>query len=368
MDIHEMVDRAMFLGINEDFIDVDKYFWISNGEITFNLDTYIAKNTDERDICIVDGVDTVFMNLHKECYQDGASYIFTFPSTCSAVYSERDIYTKNSIALGTIYAISSNIVDNRFRNTVFDFRKCDKIQSVSRSFIGMNAYKVLFPKTLTRIYGNAFLNSKIRKLYAPGVKLVVGDAFSNSNIYDLNIGVQTRFAKNTFTFNSLGHVQKELIFKDVVYAAKGAFKNVKNVYMEYDVKRGVKEVRGKLVDMIKRIDAGEVILTELLDEFNEIIADTKRNDYNGTELIVKIENAIYYYLGWNEKLLEEEGVSQKYFVNEILKFSKQMYSISEIGLEHQNLYYFKKGSNQKVHDRNYIKLVEDEDLTIYLEK
>lgn len=365
MDLNAMKDRAMLLGINNDFIDEDLCFWMEDGKLLFFIGNHI-RLTKESYIEIPEGVDIVFMNLDDTCFEDGKPYTFIFPSTCESVYGDKGVHKEGFIDFGSYINCS-----NKFKFSDFDFRKCKKLKAITSSFSNMSFDRLLFSETITRLFSQTFFNSKITELELPGVTNLCPKCFKSAIIRKLTLnGVIESYGVGSLEFSDLGNTQKEIVFRNLSNMEQKSLKNIDKVYMEYDSQRGLTQVQGRLANLLGRINKGNIVLSDVLQELiNVNVEMTKKTD--GIKYLQNIEDMIYYYVyyssGEHMDEMKEEGVSPSYFKHKLLAYIKNLYLIDETGRGGYKFYLYKKGVSVDVHNRNYRHIVEDDDVKVYVE-
>lgn len=61
IDVEEIKGRAMALGLEESYIDIDQCLLYSYGSLIFDLTNYILANTEEYSIEIPEGIEKVYI-------------------------------------------------------------------------------------------------------------------------------------------------------------------------------------------------------------------------------------------------------------------------------------------------------------------
>lgn len=361
LELSDVKDRAMALNLESGFIDEDKCLSYDNGDLIFHLNTFVVKNPDVLKIEIPEGIDGVFAWAGDTVYKDYAHYEFIFPSTCRYVY--KDIIAEGRITLDSGYFYLASERNETFKNSIFDFRKCRKLNSLHDSFNSIEVKEVLFADELACCY-KSFTNFKAERLYAPGLGSVRTDSFRQSIIKDLTLGEQSRFEVTGFTFGD-SVVHKELVFRDIECANKRAFKNVKDVYIEYKLDRGLSQLHDFLVKQINDIKEDKTDMLSLLFSVGSLNSVIKEHtgDY---EILCNIEHAIFKIKQWvTDEENRDDWESWEHLCGELIRYSKQLYVKDEEG--GRNVYYFKSDSHIDVHKRKYERIGVKNDLTVYLE-
>lgn len=360
MDVNVIKDRALMLGIDREFIDDNDYFSVQDGLLVFHLNNYVKK-TKEITINIPEGVDVVYLDLQSNVYEDKARYKFVFPSSCIGVYGGQATWDKNviNIVYSDVYGRSS-----KFENSTFDFRKCKGLTKVyNSSFMHMSINKLLFAKEMTEFKDSVFSRSMINRLEAPGVVKLGRSCFSSTIVKQLKLGDSLcYFDDGSLSFNALGYSKKEAVFGDISHVGEKAIEGIDSVYMEYDYRRGITELREELLYLVNRMETQNVTVANIISEIIQFKNLNLNYDLKGLGILNSIENKIYQYHINSEKVQRESSKSM------ILSLVRKFYRFSGLESFKYKFYLYKKGGDLDVHDRNYTYLIGDEQLDIYLEE
>ena len=366
IDVEEIKGRAMALGLGESYIDTDQCLLYIYGSLIFDLTNYILANPEEYNIEIPEGIEKVYMP-GCDSYKQGEPYHFIFPSSCDSVFEKISDMQAGVISCG-FDGTYKNSQSARFKNTVFDFRKCDKLKEVSHSFCNMRVRAMLFPDSVYKCT-TSFSNFRALKLYMPGLTDVCDHSFNSMDVKELTVGVQHRFELRGFLFSDF-EVQKELVFKDVTHANIRAFKNVENVYIEYNLNRRFDDIKRVLIAEPEAMQSGTTTAIKVIEDLNSFIGDFRLNDCGSIGLMHDIDEAIFAYLKWEVDENRNPDIRDS-VINNILKISNSFYlsnSHDDVGLWDNKLYYFKAGSDKDVHERDYVRLGAKGVVEVYLEK
>ena len=226
-DIGEMVERAMLLDLNNQYIDVDKVLYISEGKPCVYLDN-LVKISDEgtRRFVIPEGIVEVYIDVYSDYYKRGIPYEFIFPASATFIGVKSRSDYENSIQLSQ--QCGKNMRD-KFMLSTFDFRKCNKITRVYGMMTHMHVNKVLLNESVTTLASASFYETTIREVSAPGVKVVENNVFKDACITKLNIGRKCKYIGHG-AFALRWTSTDELIFDCVTKINRSSFNGVSKLY------------------------------------------------------------------------------------------------------------------------------------------
>ena len=362
--LQNIKDRALALGLSDKYLDEDNYFYMNGDMLEFHIDHYVAK-TDEERIKIPEGIDVVFMNLEDTAYVDGKAYKFVFPSSCIAVYGKDFDCVKGRITL-----FLNNTKITTFKNSTFDFRKCDKLQTITYGFLAVDVKRILFSDKMTQFGHLAFAYSCIDEVYAAGVHKLGEKCFQSAKIKKLKIGTIDEFEERSLLFSDFAKAQKEVVFKDITHVSVRAIQCIKSVYMGYNYKRFNTDLQTKLYAIADKLQ-GDIRVVDVFEEYAEYTESLLKSVRSNLEPLYTIENKLYEYKSEVDnkrgELLKEQLLDRvrQFYSFETLDKDRSLYTVNN--KEKYKFYLFKDEDDVDVHTRKYECLCNDWILEVYAE-
>ena len=349
--IQEIKDRAMFLGLDNEYLDKERMLFIKNGLLFLNMEKYV-ESTANLDIIVPEGIDIIYMDITDRVYADREEYNFIFPSTLRYIGGVGQEIMDGVIDLGSITYMYKNF--HSFELSTFDFRRCQKLKRYDSGFANISIKKILFSDSIITVGKSGFSKAKIVELSIPKLKVVHNEAFFSAEIDKLNLGTQIeRIKESSLCFASK---QEELIVGDLLELRSRVFQNIKNIYVPYDCFRDLEELKGQLTGIIELIDTKEECIEALLARLNVIKVEFQKNDWRFTEPLHSIEKCIHQYL-------LDSGNS--YLFDKIYTYASKL--IATLQDYSSTIYLYKSGSGLDVHNRNYQIVGRSEKHKVYVE-
>lgn len=299
--MQDMINRALLLGLQYEYIDTDKFIYMYHDKPCFNLDNYIKK-TQKTSVIIPEYFYGVFIDITSQVYSKDKSYTFIFPKTVHFVGDINGI-NEDCIHFVTNF-IKRNSYINTFKNSCFDFSRCECMHMIwAYNFANMEIGELKFGPGIRKVSEGAFRDAYIHNIKFDRLEYVENDAFRNASFDVADFGSSVcSVEQNGFKFRNI--VQNiKLNYIEKLYTS--AFRNIENVYIHFDIFDRNKVLASDLQKIVDQLNSEQIHVGKALADIS-IIDNKYMGRRSKNPILTGIEEALYgYYYKGDKAALSE---------------------------------------------------------------
>lgn len=277
--IQEIAERAMALGMTDEYIDADCVVYVANGNVFVNLGNYIKFICEDSKVILPDGIYGVFLTNFYSVLDHRKSYRFIFPESLCYVGENYDSYVLNSVNFTFESAPLYNTMD-KLKNCIFDFTACKNIKYILPNAFTNKYIKGLYFGDIDEVRVTAFRDASIEKLKFKSLKKVKVSAFLDADVKECDLGTEIEVVENSGLCFDQG--PDVLILNHLKALTIKSISGIGKVYLKYDLGRYTKAAIASvetLLEDLKKFNSHYYTMQALKDFCEEEIWDTSREGY-----------------------------------------------------------------------------------------
>jgi hypothetical protein len=358
--LEELKARVMALGIEDDYIDQDKIFFVSGGHLCLDLVNFIC--SQDMDVYkIPNEVYGLFIDnstIYRLRKLSHKITVVTDKNLMSVCSSKDFVSNEIKLVLGDLRCL-----DESFQNITFDFRKSIHLNSIAAgSFRGCTVDNLYFGNGLTTVGYNAFSSARMNEVSFANVQAILQSGFYGAIIQKLTLSESiTSIGYNALNLRDSILDECVCLSDDVGYTA---FRNIKNIYLPYDIydyNIDMANKLSKIADDLKHYKTTYRTAYLELKKYFESDFDGQLDIESSSDISMLIEcfNTYDMYLHGEKEL------------HDFISNADELISMSEYPEMKSNVYFYLSRylpSRYDVHDREYKFLASSACANYYIEE